>query len=72
MQEYRYMAEDLHSLTSDPTIRADLKKAIDDFRIKSQELDGRMLKLEETLKANPLTGPLVEDEDGDGETSVQQ
>ena len=63
LQEYRYMAEDLHSLTSDPTIRADLKKAIDDFRVKTEELNERLLKLEEMLKANPLTGPLAEDEE---------
>lgn len=67
LEEYRYMAEDLHSLTSDPTIRADLKKAISDFRIKSEELNERLLKLEDMLKSNPLTGPLVgsDEEDAD-------
>lgn len=63
LQEYRYMAEDLHSLTSDPTIQADLKKAIDDYRIKTQELNDKLNKLEKTLQSNPLTGPLIEDED---------
>lgn len=62
LQEYRYLAEDLHALTSDPTIRADLKKAIDDFRVKSEELDQRLLKLEKTLKENPITSSLVDEE----------
>lgn len=62
LQEYRYLAEDLHSLTSDPTIRSDLKKAIDDFRIKTEQMNERLLKLETTLKENPLTGPLVDDD----------
>jgi type III secretion system FlhB-like substrate exporter len=61
LQEYRYLAEDLHSLTSDPTIRADLKKAIDDFRIKTEELNEKLLKLEKNLKENPFTGPLVDE-----------
>jgi len=63
LQEYRYMAEDLHSLTSDPTIRSDLKKAIDDFRVRSEQLDERLLKLEKRLKENPLTKSLVNEED---------
>ena len=62
IQEYRYLAEDLHSLTSDPTIRSDLKKAIDDFRIKTDEMNNRLLKLEKTLKENPLTRALVDEE----------
>jgi ABC-type transporter Mla subunit MlaD len=70
LQEYRYMAEDLHSLTSDPTIRSDLKKAIDDFRIKSEELNERILKLEEMLDANPLTSSSADDEDE--ENKVEQ
>jgi ABC-type transporter Mla subunit MlaD len=63
LQEYRYMAEDLHSLTSDPTIRSDLKKAIDDFRIKTDDLNARLLKLEENLKTNPITSSLADDEE---------
>lgn len=65
LQEYRYMAEDLHSLTSDPTIRSDLKKAIDDFRIKTEEMDERLLKLEEKIKTNPLTKALGGDDEED-------
>jgi len=62
LEEYRYLAEDLHSLTSDPTIRADLKKVIDDYRIKTQELNEKLLKLEEALKENPITRALVDED----------
>lgn len=63
LEEYRYLAEDLHSLTSDPTIRADLKKAIDDFRVRSDKLNKRLQRLEETLRSNPLTNGMVKEDE---------
>lgn len=66
LQEYRYLAEDLHSFTSDPTIRADLVKSIKDLRAKSEEMNNRLEKLDRMLEGNPFTGPLVETE-GDTE-----
>lgn len=63
LEEYRYLAEDLHSLTSDPTIRADLKKAIDDFRLQSESMNTRLLELEQMLKENPLTRSLTDEEE---------
>ena len=62
LQEYRYLAEDLHSLTSDPTIRADLKKAIDDFRLQSESMNTRLIELEQMLKENPLTRSLTDED----------
>lgn len=62
LTEYRYMAEDLHSLTSDPTIRSDLKKAVSDFRIKSEQMGKRLEELQKRLESNPLTGPLMDRE----------
>lgn len=56
LQEYRYLAEDLHSLTSDPTIREDLKQAIDDMRGKGEQMNERIHKLEERLKKLPFVG----------------
>lgn len=55
IQEYRYIAEDLHALTSDPTVRADLKAAIAKFEEKSRALNERLLKLEHQIDTNPLT-----------------
>lgn len=55
LQEYRYLAEDLHALTSDPTVRADLKAAIAEFEAKSRSLNERLLKLEHKIDTNPFT-----------------
>lgn len=55
LQEYRYLAEDLHALTSDPTVRADLKTAIAEFEKKSRSLNDRLLELEHKIDTNPLT-----------------
>lgn len=71
LQEYRYLAEDLHSLTSDPTIRSDLKKAIDDFRIRSDEMNKRLEKLETMLKTNPVTRALQDEESTEQEPSTE-
>lgn len=71
LQEYRYLAEDLHSLTSDPTIRADLAKAIDNLRVKSEQMNERVLKLEDKLKTLPFVGPKFEDEVPQGEESLE-
>jgi hypothetical protein len=54
LEEYRYLAEDLHALTSDPTVRADLKAAIAKFEAKSREVNERLLKLEKKIDDNPL------------------
>jgi ABC-type transporter Mla subunit MlaD len=54
LEEYRYLAEDLHALTSDPTVRADLKAAIAKFEIKTVELNERLDKLEKQIDENPL------------------
>lgn len=54
LEEYRYLAEDLHALTSDPTVRADLKSAISKFQMKSVELNERLDKLEKRVEDNPL------------------
>ena len=50
IKEYRYLAQDLHTLTSDTAIRADLKKVIRDFRIKSDDLDLKALEFEKSLE----------------------
>lgn len=63
LQEYRYLAEDLHSLTSDPTIREDLKRAIDNLRGKGESMNERILKLEERLKSIPFLGPRMQKDD---------
>lgn len=54
LDEYRMLAEDLHALTSDPTVRADLKAAIAKFEAKSIEVNERLLKLEKQIDSNPL------------------
>ncbi len=54
IEEYHYLAEDLHALTSDPTVRADLKTAISKFQEKSVELNERLDKLEKRVDNNPL------------------
>lgn len=58
LQEYRYLAEDLHALTSDPTVRADLKDAIAKFKVKSEEINERLERLEKLIDSNPLPGIL--------------
>lgn len=54
IEEYRYLAEDLHALTSDPTVRADLKEAIGKLELRSKEINDRLLKLEKRVDENPL------------------
>lgn len=54
IEEYRYLAEDLHALTSDPTVRADLKTAIAELRERSVELQNRLDALEKRIDENPL------------------
>jgi ABC-type transporter Mla subunit MlaD len=54
IEEYRYLAEDLHALTSDPTVRADLKEAISKLELRSQEINERLEKLEKRVDENPL------------------
>lgn len=54
LEEYRYLAEDLHALTSDPTVRSDLKAAIAKFRVKSEELQQRLEQLEQRVDKDPL------------------
>lgn len=54
LEEYRYLAEDLHALTSDPTVRSDLKAAISKFQEKSVELNERLDQLEKRAGDNPL------------------
>lgn len=58
IQEYRYLAEDIHSLTSDPTVRADLTQAIKKIRVRGDELNERLRKLEELLEVHPATKSL--------------
>jgi ABC-type transporter Mla subunit MlaD len=65
LEEYRYLAEDLHALTSDPTVRADLKAAIAKFQAKSVEINERLDKLEKRIDENPLKPLLgIPDEKG--------
>ncbi len=54
LEEYRYLTEDLHALTSDPTVRADLKDAIAKFKVKSEEVNARVERLEKLIDSNPL------------------
>jgi hypothetical protein len=63
LEEYRQLAEDVHALTSDPTVRADLKDAIKKFEIKSVELNERLDKLEKRIDENPLKSVLGYPED---------
>ena len=63
LQEYRYLAEDLHSLTSDPKIRKDLTKVIDDFRAKSTELNEKVEKLEKSVNENSTVKSLTKEKD---------
>ena len=50
-------------LPGGPDPKADLKAAIEDFRVRSEKLDERLLKLEQMLKENPLTKSLVDEEE---------
>lgn len=54
LEEYRYLAEDLHALTSDPTVRSDLKALISKFEAKTVEINERLDKLEKQIDNNPL------------------
>jgi hypothetical protein len=54
IEEYRFLAEDLHALTSDPVVRSDLKVAISKLVDKSAEIDERLRKLEKQIDENPL------------------
>lgn len=54
LEEYRYLAEDLHALTSDPTVRSDLKALISKFEAKTVEINQRLEKLEKQIDNNPL------------------
>ena len=55
IQGYRYLAEDLHSLTSDPAVKKELKQVISDLRLKSDEIQKKLLKLEDLVNKNPVT-----------------
>lgn len=54
LDEYRRLAEDVHALTSDPTVRADLKEAIGKFEVRGAEMNERLEKLEKMIDNNPL------------------
>ena len=54
LDEYRRLAEDVHALTSDPTVRADLKAAIGKFELRSMEMNERLEKLEKLIDSNPI------------------
>ena len=54
LEEYRYLAEDLHALTSDPTVRSDLKALIAKLEAKTVEINARLDKLEKQIDNNPL------------------
>ena len=54
LEEYRRLAEDVHALTSDPTVRSDLKEAIRKFQLRSAELNVRLDNLEKMIDENPI------------------
>lgn len=54
LEEYRRLAEDVHALTSDPTVRSDLKEAIGKFQLRSAELNVRLDNLEKMVDENPI------------------
>ena len=54
LDEYRRLAEDVHALTSDPTVRADLKDVIKNFERRGAEMNERLEKLESLVDKNPL------------------
>lgn len=54
LDEYRRLAEDVHALTSDPTVRSDLKEAIKKFEVRGVEMNQRLEKLEKLIDNNPI------------------
>ncbi len=54
LDEYHRLAEDVHALTSDPTVRSDLKEAIGKFQVRGTEMNERLEKLEKMIDNNPL------------------
>lgn len=54
LDDYRALAEDLHALTSDPTVRSDLVALISKLKSKSAKLNEQVEKIEKRIDGLPL------------------
>ncbi len=80
LEEYRLLAEDLHTLTSDPQVQQELKSLVGYLLERSQELRDRIESLERLVDLNPWLGgatsrPRVapaEDQDPEPEEGEQE